>query len=70
MVDQHASSFKLPDQAFKPCILKTEAQSRLRNLRVYHPPRRKSQSHDNGDLHVRKIYKFVASLLEETLVQH
>jgi len=51
MVDQHASSFKLPDQAFKPRILKTEAQSRLRNLRVYHPPRRKSRSHDSGDLH-------------------
>jgi len=65
VMDQHASSFKLPDQAFKPRILKTDAQSRLRNLRVYHPPRRKSRSCDNGDLHVRKIYIFVASLLEK-----
>jgi hypothetical protein len=70
IMDQHASSFKLPDQAFKPRILKTEAQSRLRNLRVYHPPRRKSRSCDNGDPHVRKINICVASLLEETLVQH
>jgi len=65
VMDQHASSFKVPDQAFKPRILKTDAQSRLRNLRVYHPPRRKSRSCDIGDLHVRKIYKFVASLSEK-----
>lgn len=51
IIDQHASSFKLPDQAFKPRILKTEAQSKLRNLRVYHPPIRKRLSCDNGDLH-------------------
>jgi hypothetical protein len=51
VMDQHASSFKLPDQAFKPRILKTDAQSRLHNLKVYYPPRRKSRSCDSGDLH-------------------
>ncbi|XP_065209266.1 spermatogenesis-associated protein 7 homolog isoform X2 [Planococcus citri] len=33
--------FNAPNKPFNPRILKTSAQSKLRNLRVYHPPRRK-----------------------------
>lgn len=54
IMDRHANRFKLPDTAFKPRILKTDVQSRLRDLRVYHPPSRKGQPHDCGELQVRK----------------
>lgn len=54
IMDQHANSFKLPDQAFKPRILKTDVQSRLRDLRVYHPPSRKGRPRDYSELQVRK----------------
>ncbi|PNF36552.1 hypothetical protein B7P43_G15879 [Cryptotermes secundus] len=54
IMDQHAHSFKLPDRAFKPRILKTDVQSRLRDLRVYHPPSRKGRPRDYSELQVRK----------------
>lgn len=34
-------SFVVPKKPFSPTILKSNAQSKLRNLRVYHPPRKK-----------------------------
>jgi hypothetical protein len=54
IMDQHAKSFKSPDQAFTPRILKTKAQSRLRDLRVYHPPSKRSQPQECGKQKVRR----------------
>ncbi|CAG2057240.1 unnamed protein product [Timema podura] len=41
LLERHNENFVLPSKAFQPRILKSSAQSKLRELRVYHPPRRK-----------------------------
>lgn len=41
IMEIHSKDFVSPSKPFKPRILKTDAEPRLRNLRVYYPPRKK-----------------------------
>ncbi|XP_069681954.1 spermatogenesis-associated protein 7 homolog isoform X2 [Periplaneta americana] len=54
ILERHADHFKSPDREFKPRILKTEAQSKLRDLRVYHAPIRRSRPCNCSVLQKRK----------------
>nr|CAD7258699.1 unnamed protein product [Timema shepardi] len=47
LLERHNENFVLPSKAFQPRILKSSAQSKLRELRVYHPPRRKMKNSIN-----------------------
>nr|CAD7194615.1 unnamed protein product [Timema douglasi] len=47
LLERHNENFALPSKAFQPRILKSSAQSKLRELRVYHPPRRKMKDSIN-----------------------
>nr|CAD7402606.1 unnamed protein product [Timema poppensis] len=47
LLERHNDNFVLPSKAFQPRILKSSAQSKLRELRVYHPPRRKMKDSIN-----------------------
>ncbi|XP_047110304.1 spermatogenesis-associated protein 7 homolog [Schistocerca piceifrons] len=41
IMEVHSKDFISPSKPFKPRILKTDAEPRIRNLRVYYPPRKK-----------------------------
>ncbi|PSN36420.1 hypothetical protein C0J52_11665 [Blattella germanica] len=46
LIDRHAENFENPNKPFKPRILKSDAQSRVREMREYHPPCRRRRSRE------------------------